>query len=104
MRHDTTGYLSRSRTYVSGTTYTLLLTDDIVVCDPSGANVFTLPLISYIGAREFHIINISSSYNVVLTPSGTDTVDGTNSFTLNAGNRDSVLLATDVTNEDWLIL
>jgi hypothetical protein len=62
-------------------TYTVLTTDDIVLCNYNGEMTVTLPVANGSG-RIYHIKNIHATGDVTIDGNASDTIDGENTFTL----------------------
>lgn len=97
---------------VTTNSYTLDPLDDTINVDYSGSTwwwsndnvTLTLPLISTVGQKRYHITDNggnASRTNIVVVPSGSDTILGTDSFTINS-NYASISLYNDE-GSNWII-
>lgn len=58
-----------------GASYTVDLDDELIICNPSGAQAINLPSASLCGGKKLQIKNISTQ-TITVTPNGTDVIDG----------------------------
>jgi hypothetical protein len=79
------------------TTYTILITDDVIFCNTDGG-AFTVTLPAGVEGQTFKVLNSGTSINLLtVAPNGSELLLGANSgFTLNDGESlDLTYNATD---------
>lgn len=90
-----------NRISLTGTTYTILSSDDIIACNHSSALTLTLPAASTVGeGRNFTIKDesgLAATNNITINRAGSDTIDGGTSIIIN-GNYDSIEIYRGASN------
>lgn len=85
------------------TTYTATNTDAVIFAEPaSGAFNITLPLMSGLSAGKYYIIRTNGTAAVTILPTGTDTINGVGSYTINLLNEAIQLVSKNTGN--WFII
>ncbi len=94
-------------TTITTNTYIVLSSDNTINVDTNTINsmcTLTLPLISTIGQKRYFITDISGKagiYNIRVIPSGSDTIIGTNSVTINSNYSSISMYNDEVSN--WIL-
>jgi hypothetical protein len=82
------------------TDYTVTASDSVVIGNPSSADItFTLPTAVGIAGRQYTFKNINVTYNTIIDGSGTETIDGALTKTLDT--RAAIVIISDGAN--WMV-
>lgn len=100
---NTTQVTAYQQTYRNiNSSASLFTTDDIIFVDCSISNVFiSLPSALNIGGKKIHVKRKSGPFNLTIVPSGSETIDDANSFSVHH-NYQAITLVSDNTN--WFII
>lgn len=80
----------------------LLSTDDVIFVDTSSSNInLTLPSALNLGGKKIVVKRKTGNNNLIILPSGSQTIDGSSSFTVNFNNQ-AITLISD--NSNWYII
>ena len=103
-RFRTMGGVQKNVTHVTGTTYTLSSTDDIIYIWNATSSAITLPAVSAGEAgTEYTLICAHGTIRPVVTPDGSDTIDGASSFTFTS-QWETIRIVNLGTQGAWVII